>query len=160
MLLLTKTAVINFFSKTKIIFATVAAMVTFFITLFNQFKGSKSTEISGVVALNKVQATPVDAVVQISSPIQMQTETDSRGRFRFKVNNLQTDTFLLIVTNKRTRTITKQNEFVNASSGRTDIVVLFDTSMRAGGVYTTVDTARRGRRPPVSIKKLLQGLVR
>jgi hypothetical protein len=159
MLLLTKTAVINFFSKTKIIFATVAAMVTFFITLFNQFKGSKSTEISGVVALNKVQATPVDAVVQISSPIQMQTETDSRGRFRFKVNNLQTDTFLLIVTNKRTRTITKQNEFVNASSGRTDIVVLFDTSMRAGGVYTTADSAHRGRRP-VSIKKFLQGLVR
>jgi hypothetical protein len=159
MLLLTKTAVINFFSKTKIIFATVAAMVTFFITLFNQFKGSKSTEISGVVALNKVQATPVDAVVQISSPIQMQTETDSRGRFRFKINNLQTDTFLLIVTNKRTRTITKQNEFVNASSGRTDIVVLFDTSMRAGGVYTTADSAHRGRRP-VSIKKFLQGLVR
>ena len=159
MLLLTKTAVINFFSKTKIIFATVAAMVTFFITLFNQFKGSKSTEISGVVALNKVQATPVDAVVQISSPIQMQTETDSRGRFRFKINNLQTDTFLLIVTNKRTRTITKQNEFVNASTGRTDIVVLFDTSMRAGGVYTTADSAHRGRRP-VSIKKFLQGLVR
>ena len=159
MLLLTKTAVINFFSKTKIIFATVAAIVTFFITLFNQFKGSKSTEISGVVALNKVQATRVDAFVEISSPIQMQTQTDSHGRFRFKVNNLQTDTFLLIVTNKRTRTVTKQNEFVNASSGRTDIVVLFDTSMRAGGVYTTADSAHRGRRP-VSIKKFLQGLVR
>jgi hypothetical protein len=160
MLLLTKAAVINFFSKTKIIFATVAAIVTFFITLFNQFKGSKATEISGVVAVNKVQATPVDALVQISSPIQAQTVTDSRGRFRFKINDLKTDTFLLVVTNKRTGTVTKQNEFVDASSGRTDIVVLFDTSMRAGGVYTTVDSARRGRRPPVSIKKLLQGLVR
>jgi hypothetical protein len=159
MLPLTKTAVINFFSKTKIIFATVAAIVTFFITLFNQFKGSKTTEISGVVAVNKVQATPVDALVQISSPIQEQTVTDARGRFRFKISNLQTDTFLLVVTNKRTGTITKQNEFVNASSGRTDIVVLFDTSMRAGGVYTTVDSARHGRRPPVNIKKFLQGLV-
>jgi hypothetical protein len=159
MLLLTKTAVINFFSKTKIIFATVAAIVTFFITLFNQFKGSKTTEISGVVALNKAQATPVDAVVQIASPIQWQTETDSRGRFRFKINNLQTDTFLLIVTNKRTRTVTKQNEYVDASHGRTDIVVLFDTSMAAGGVYTTADSAHRVRRP-VNIKKFLQGLIR
>ena len=160
MLLLTKAAVINFFSKTKVIFATVAAIITFFITLFNQFKGSKATEISGVVALSKAQVIPVDAVVQISSPIQMQTETDSRGRFRFKISNLQTDTFLLIVTNKRTRTVTKQNEYVSASQGRTDIIVLFDTTMRAGGVYTTVDSAHRGRRPPVSIKKLLQGLVR
>jgi len=159
MLLLTKTAIINFFSKTKVIFATVAAIITFFITLFNQFKGSKTTEISGVVALSKAQVIPVDAVVQISSPIQMQTETDSRGRFRFKISNLQTDTFLLIVTNKRTRTVTKQNEYVSASQGRTDIIVLFDTTMRAGGMYTTVDSAHRGRRP-VNIKKFLQGLVR
>jgi hypothetical protein len=159
MLLLTKTAIINFFSKTKIIFATVAAIITFFITLFNQFKGSKTTEISGVVALNKAQATPVDALVQISSPIQQQTETDSRGRFRFKINNLQTDTFLLIVTNKRTRTVTKQNEYVDASHGRTDIVVLFDTSMAAGGIYTTADSAHRGRRP-MNVKKFLQGLIR
>jgi hypothetical protein len=159
MLLLTKTAIIEFFSKTKVIFATVAAIVTFFITLFNQFKGSKTTEISGVVALNKVQVTPVDAIVQISSPIQAQTETDSRGRFKFKINDLQTDTFLLIVTNKHTRTVTKQNEYVRASRGRMDIVVLFDTTMQAGGVYTTTDSAHRGRRP-VSIKKLFQGLLR
>jgi hypothetical protein len=160
MLPLSKTAIIEFFSRTKVIFATVAAIVTFFITIYNQFRGgSKSTEISGVVALNKAEVTPVDAVVQIASPIQEQTETDSRGRFRFKVPDLQTDTFLLIVRNKRTNTITKQNEYVSAAHGRTDILVLFDTSMRAGGVYTTADSAHRGRRP-VSIRKFLQGLIR
>ncbi|HTR28340.1 MAG TPA: hypothetical protein VMH27_03670, partial [Puia sp.] len=157
MLFLTKAAIIQFFSKTKVIFATIAAIVTFFITLYNQFKGSKSTEISGIVAVNKAQVTPVDAVVQISSPIQAQTETDSRGRFKFKINDLQTDTFLLIVTNKRTRTVTKQNEYVSAAHGRKDIVVLFDTTMQAGGVYSTTDSAHRGRRP-VSIKRFLQGL--
>ncbi|HUB61324.1 MAG TPA: hypothetical protein VL978_11500 [Puia sp.] len=159
MLPLTKTAVVEFFSKTKVIFATVAAIITFFITLYNQFKGSSSTEISGIVALNKAKATPVDATVQISSPIQMQTETDSHGRFRFRIPNLVSDTFLLIVTNKRTRTVTKQNEYVSASHGRTDIVIFFDTSMRAGETYTTTDTGRRSRRP-VSIKKFLQGLIR
>jgi hypothetical protein len=159
MLLLTKTVIIEFFSKTKIIFATVAAIVTFSITLYNQFKGSKTTEISGVVALNKAQVSPVDAVVQISSPIQAQTETDSRGRFKFKIPALQTDTFLLIVTNKRTRTVTKQNDFVSASRGRTDILILFDTSMQAGGTYTTTDTTHHSRRP-VNIKKFLHGLLR
>lgn len=157
-LVLTKAAVIEFFSKTKVIFATIAAIVTFFITLFNQFKGSvKSTEIAGVVELNKSTATPVDALVQIVSPIQQQTETDSHGRFRFRIPGLQTDTFLLVVTNKRTRTVTKQNEYVNASRGRTDILVLFDTSMRAGGIYFSSDTSHRGRRPE-SLRKFLKSV--
>jgi hypothetical protein len=161
MSLITKVAVVEFFSKTKVIFATVAAIITFFITIYNQFtKGSRTTEISGIVAMNKTEATPVDAVVQISSPIQAQTETDSRGRFKFKIPELQSDTFLLIVRNKRTNTVTKQNEYVAASSGRKDIVVLFDTSMREGGVYNAADSLRRGRRPQVNVKRFLQGLLR
>lgn len=157
MITITKTAVVTFFSKTKVIFATVAAIVTFSITMYNQFKSNKVTEISGMVASDRAKALPIDAVVQISSPIQAQTETDSKGHFRFKLENLQTDTFLLIVRNKRTNTVTKQNEYVNASRGRTDIVVLFDSNMRAGGMYTTYDTARRSRRPP-NLKKFVQGL--
>jgi hypothetical protein len=159
MITITKATVADFFSKTKVIFATVAAIVTFSITMYNQFKGSKTTEISGVVALDKAQPIPIDAVVQISSPIQAQTETDSKGRFRFKLDNLQTDTFLLIVRNKRTNTVTKQNEYVNASHGRTDIVVLFDSNMQAGGTYTSYDTARRTRRQGPNIKKFFQGLL-
>jgi hypothetical protein len=158
MITITKASIIDFFSKGKVIFATIAAVMTFSITLYNQFKGNKTTEISGVVASDKSQAAPVDAVVRISSPIQAQTETDSRGRFRFKLENLQSDTFLLVVQNKRTNTVAKQNEYVNASRGRTDIVVLFDSNMRNGGVYTTWDTSRRSRRAVPNLKKIVQGL--
>jgi hypothetical protein len=157
--MITKTTVVEFFSKTKVIFATVAAILTFTITMYNQFKGSKTTEISGVVVSNKTNAAPVDAIVRISSPIQQQTETDRQGRFRFKLENLQTDTFLLIVQNKRTNTVAKQNEYVNASRGRTDIVVLFDSSMRDGGVYNAYDTAHRIRRA-LNVRKILQGILR
>jgi hypothetical protein len=155
--MITKTAVVAFFSKTKVIFASIAAIITFTITLYNQFKGSKTTEISGVVASNRTNAAPVDAIVRISSPVQQQTETDRQGRFRFKLQNVQSDTFLLIVQNKRTNTVAKQNEYVNASRGRTDIVVLFDSTMRDGGVYNAYDTVHRSRKAP-SLRKVLQGI--
>jgi len=155
--MITRATMIDFFSRSKIIFATIAAVITFSITLYNQFKGSRATEISGIVSGDKNFAKPVDAVVRISSPIQAQTETDSRGRFKFKLENLQSDTFLLIVQNKRTNTITKQNEFVNASQGRTDIVVLFDAGMKDGGIYTSYDTVHQ-RRKQTSLKKIFEGL--
>jgi hypothetical protein len=69
MITITKATIVDFFSKTKVIFATIAAIITFSITMYNQFKGSKTTEISGIVALDNVN-NPVDAVVRISSPIQ------------------------------------------------------------------------------------------
>jgi hypothetical protein len=68
MITITKATIVDFFSKTKVIFATIAAIITFSITMYNQFKGSKTTEISGIVALDNVND-PVDAVVRISSPI-------------------------------------------------------------------------------------------
>jgi hypothetical protein len=136
--MITKTTIIDFFSKTKIIFATFAAVVTFSITLYNQFKSNRATEISGVVSVSKDLAEPVDALVRITSPIQAQTETDPHGKFRFKLPNLQSDTFLLVVQNRRTNTITKQNEYVNASSGRTDTV--------------------HQHRKQASLKKIFQGL--
>jgi hypothetical protein len=119
--------------------------------LYNQFKSNKTTEISGIVSSNKDLASPVpvDAIVKISSPIQAQTETDSRGRFKFKIENIQSGTFLLIVQNKRTNTITKQNEYVSAGRGSTDIVVLFTSGMINGGVYHSYDkndTTHIGRR--------------
>ena len=104
----------------------------------------------------------VDAVVRISSPIQAQTETDSKGHFKFKVPNLQSDTFLLIVQNKRTNTIAKQNEYVNASQGRTDIQVLFNADMKDGQVYTSYtrsDSTHGYRRQP-SLKKIIRGIPR
>jgi hypothetical protein len=64
----------------------------------------------------------------------------------------------LIVQNKRTRTVTKQNEYVNASNGRKDIVVVFDSSMRDGQTYTTHDTAHLHRRMP-NLRKIFQGLI-
>ncbi len=156
MITITKASIVDFFSKTKVIFATIAAIITFSITMYNQFKGSKTTEISGIVALDNVN-NPVDALVRISSPIEKSTETDARGHFRFRLDNCQTDTFLLVVQNNRTKTVTKQNEYVNASQGRKDIVVLFDSNMRNGSTYTTYDTAHHYRRAP-NLKKVLQGL--
>jgi len=97
-------------------------------------------------------------VVRISSPIVAETVTDAKGHFRFKLPNLQTDTFLLVVQNNKTKTVTKQNEYVNASEGRKDIVILFDSDMRNGGVYTTIDSSRQNRRRAPNFKKVLQGL--
>jgi hypothetical protein len=157
--MITKAIIIDFFSKGKVLIATTITVVTFFITLFNQFKTSKTTEISGLVSANKDIPTPVDAIVRISSPIQAQTETDSKGRFKFKIQNLQSDTFLLVVQNKRTNIVTKQNEYVNASHGRTDIVVLFSSD---GGIYTSYDkndSLHSNKRRP-SFKKVLRGLFR
>ncbi len=105
-------------------FASLAMLITFSITIYNQFKTSKPTEISGIVSTTSDSTMPIDAIVRISSPIQAQTETDSNGRFKFKVQDLQSDTFLLIVQNKRTNVISKQTEYVNASKGRTDIIVI------------------------------------
>ncbi len=157
MITITKATIVDFFSKTKVIFATIAAIITFSITMYNQFKGSKTTEISGIVALDNVND-PVDALVRITSPIVAETETDAKGHFRFKLQNLQTDTFLLVVQNNRTKTVTKQNEYVNASQGRKDIVVLFDSDMSNGGVYTTIDSSRHNRSKPPNLRKVFQGL--
>jgi predicted lipase len=157
--MINKDQIIGFFSKSKVIFATTAAVITFSITLYNQFKSGRSTEISGSVSTIRTAGGPVDAVVQISSPISAQTETDNRGRFKFKIDNLQTDTFLLIVRNKRTNTVMKQNEYVTSSRGRTDITVVFDSSMIDGQTYNSSDTTRLRRRVGgPNIKKFVQGV--
>jgi hypothetical protein len=144
--MITKDQFIGFFGKSKVIFATTAAVITFTITLYNQFKSSRWTEISGSVSSVRTAGGPVDATVDISSPVPMHTETDNRGRFKFKIENLQTDTFLIIVQNKRTHTVMKQNEYVSASHGRTDITVVFDSSMVDGQTYSASDTTRLRRR--------------
>ncbi len=133
--MITKASIIGFFTKGKIIFASIAAVVTFCITLYNQFKSVPKTEISGFVSADRNSVVPVDAVVKIISPIQSQTETDSKGRFKFKLPNLQSDTFLLIIQNKKTNIETKQNEYVDAANGRKDIYVLFNSDQDQEKVY-------------------------
>ena len=157
--MLTKTAIINFFSQTKVIFATIAAVITFCITLYNQFKSNKTTEISGFVTASRDMIVPVDAVVKIISPIQSQTETDAKGRFKFKLENIQSDTFLLVIQNKRTNMETKQNEYVSAGSGRKDILVLFNASIDTGRNYSPfgrIANPNPGRRKPDILKALQQ----
>jgi hypothetical protein len=133
--MITRASIVGFFTKGKVIFATVAAMITFSITLYNQFKSIPKTEISGFVSADRNTVVPVDAIVKIISPIQSQTETDSKGRFKFKLPNIQSDTFLLVVQNKKTNIETKQNEYVDASSGRKDIYVLFNSDQDPEKVY-------------------------
>ncbi len=131
----------DWFTKGKVIFVTIAGIITFSITMYNQFKSSKYTEISGVVSSSKDVVVPVDAVVKISSPIQSQTETDAKGRFKFKFENLQSDTFLLIVQNKRTNLITKQNEYVSSGQGRKDILVLLNSDYSNSRALNAKDTS-------------------
>jgi hypothetical protein len=133
--MITKSSIVAFFSKGKVVFATIAAMITFSITLYNQFKSVPKTEISGYVFADKNSQIPVDAFVKIISPIQSETQTDSKGRFKFKLPNIQTDTFLLIVQNKRTNTETKQNEYIEVPEGKTDIRVLFNADQDSNKVY-------------------------
>jgi hypothetical protein len=133
--MITKASIVAFFSKGKVIFASIAAVITFTITLYNQFKSVPKTEISGFVSADRNSMVPVDAVVKIISPIQSETQTDSKGRFKFKLPNLQSDTFLLIIQNKKTNIETKQNEWVDASDGRKDIYVLFNSDQDLDKVY-------------------------
>jgi hypothetical protein len=133
--MITKTSIALFFSKSKVIFATAAAVITFSITMYNQFKSTPTTEISGFVSSEKADIVPVDGVVKIISPVQSQTETDSRGRFKFKLQNIQSDTFLLIVQNKKNNIETKQSEYINASDGKKDIFVLFNSKTDSEKIY-------------------------
>ncbi|MBS1597437.1 MAG: hypothetical protein JST75_04385 [Bacteroidetes bacterium] len=125
----------KWFTKGKIIFASIAAIITFSITLYNQFKSAKKTEISGFVSSAKETVVPVDAIVKIISPVQSETQTDAQGKFRFKLENLQSDTFLLLIQNKKTNTEIKQNEYVDAGNGRKDILVLFNPGVNDGRIY-------------------------
>ncbi|MEJ0101664.1 MAG: hypothetical protein WDO19_03485 [Bacteroidota bacterium] len=108
---MTKTKILDWFKTGKGVFVTVAGVITFSITIYNQFKSDRTTEISGFVSSSTGPVTPVDATVKIISPIQGQTETDANGRFKFKFKNIQSDTFLLLIQNKKTNMETKQNEY-------------------------------------------------
>jgi len=133
--MITKASIVGFFTSGKIIFASIAAVITFAITLYNQFKSVPKTEISGFVSADRNSVVPVDAVVKIISPIQSQTETDSKGRFKFKLPNIQSDTFLLVIQNKKTNIETKQNEWVDANDGRKDIYILFNADQDQEKIY-------------------------
>ena len=75
--MITKAAIIGFFTKSKIIFASIVAVVTFSITLYNQFKSVPKTEISGFVSADRNSVVPVDAVVKFISPSKV-----NRNRFQ------------------------------------------------------------------------------
>ena len=157
--MIAKTTIVGFFTKGKIIFASIAAMVTFTITLYNQFKSIPKTEISGFVSADRNTVVPVDAIVKIISPVQSQTETDSKGRFKFKLPNIQSDTFLIVVQNKKTNIETKQNEWVDASSGKKDIYVLFNSNQDQEKVYAPLGkstSAAYARRTPNVIRVFQQ----
>ena len=133
--MLNKDKIKGWFNNGKILLATSATVITLSITLYNQFKSKSFTEISGFVSSDKETTMPVDAIVKIISPIQSQTETDAKGRFKFKLEEMQSDTFLLLVQNKKTKTEMKQNEYVSASSGRKDIFILFNSGINDGTIY-------------------------
>ena len=157
--MISKASVIGFFSKGKIIFASIAAVITFSITLYNQFKSVPTTEISGFVSADKNTVVPVDAVVKIISPVQSQTETDSKGRFKFKLPNIQSDTFLLIIQNKKTNIETKQDEYVDAASGKKDIYVLFNSDQDPSKVYAPLgksNSPEYARKSPAVIRAFQQ----
>ncbi len=140
----------DWFTKGKIIFVTIAGVITFSITIYNQFKSNKTTEISGVVSASKDTIIPVDAIVKISSPLSGQTETDSKGRFKFKFSNLQSDTFLIIVQNKRTNFVAKQNEYVSAGDGRKDILVLLNSDYsNSRSIRDTVTNTSYRKKPNI-----------
>lgn len=152
--MVTKTKIIDFFSKSKVIFVTVAGVITFSITMYNQFKSATTTEISGFVSASRDNIVPVDAIVKISSPIQGQTETDAQGRFKFKFDNIKSDTFLLIIQNKKTNTETKQNEYIKAGRGKKDIFVLFNSNIKDGRVYSPLGKSNSSRKPANVLKTI------
>lgn len=157
--MVTKTSIIDFFSKGKVVFATIAAVITFSITLYNQFKSTPTTEISGYVSADKNSIVPVDAVVKIISPVTQETQTDAKGRFKFKLQNIQSDTFLLVIQDKKTNIETKQDEYVNASEGRKDIFVLFNSSTDEEKVYAPLGKSTSpaySKRKPEILKALQQ----
>lgn len=89
-----KEKITQWFTNGKILLATVATVITLSITVYNQFKSKPVTEVSGFVLFTKESVVPVDAIVKIISPIQSQTATDSKGKFKFKLEDIRSDTFL------------------------------------------------------------------
>jgi hypothetical protein len=152
--MVTRTKIIDFFSKSKVIFVAIAGIITFSITLYNQFKRSTTTEISGFVSSSKDDIVPVDAIVKISSPILGQTETDARGRFKFKFDNIKSDTFFLVIQNKKTNTETKQNEYIQAGKGKKDIFVFFNANVKDGRVYSPLGKSNSSRKVDNVLKKI------
>ncbi len=133
--MLSKEKIKKWSSSGKVALATAATVITLSITVYNQFKSKSVTEVSGFVSSAKETVIPVDAVVKIISPIQSQTETDSKGKFKFKLEDIRSDTFLLLIQNKKTNTEMKQNEYVSSGSGRKDIFVLFNSAIDDGTIY-------------------------
>jgi hypothetical protein len=146
-----KEKITQWFTNGKVLLAAAATIITVSITVYNQFKSKHITEVSGFVSAAKESIVPVDAIVKIISPIQGQTETDSKGKFKFKLEDIRSDTFLLLIQNKRTNTEMKQNEWVNASDGRKDILVLFNSGIDDGTIYYPLGKSNRNspaKRPP------------
>jgi len=152
---ITKTKILDWLKTSKGVFFTIAGIITFSLTMYNQFKGSKTTEISGYVSSSTGNITPVDATVKIISPIQGQTETDANGRFKFKLQNLQSDTFLLLIQNKKTNMETKQNEFIDAGDGKKDIFVVFNSNIRDGRIYSPLGKSNFSKKS--AIVKIIEG---
>jgi hypothetical protein len=152
---ITKTKLLDWLKTGKGVFFTIAGIITFTITIYNQFKSDKTTEISGYVSSTTGNVTPIDATVKIISPIQGQTETDANGRFKFKLQNLQSDTFLLLIQNKKTNMETKQNEYINAGDGRKDIFVVFNSSIKDGRVYSPLGKSTFTKKP--NFTKIIEG---
>ncbi len=156
-----KERIAAWFTNGKVIFATLATVITLSITVYNQFKSKPMTEVSGFVSATKESIVPVDAVVKIISPIQSQTETDGQGKFKFRLENIQSDTFLLLIQNKKTNTEMKQNEYVDASAGRKDILVLFNPNVDDGRIYYQLgksNTSSPAIQPPQIINSLKRAL--
>jgi hypothetical protein len=142
--MLSKEKIKGWFSNGKVALATAATAITLAITLYNQFKGKSVTEVSGFVSSAKETIVPVDAIVKIISPIQGQTETDSKGKFKFKLEDVRSDTFLLLIQNKKTNTEIKQNEYIGSGDGRKDIFVLFNATIDDGTIYYQLGKSNMG----------------
>jgi hypothetical protein len=134
-IMLSKEKIKGWFSSGKVILATIATIITVSITVYNQFKRKSLTEVSGFVSSASEAVVPVDAVVKIISPIQGQTETDSKGKFMFKLEDMRSDTLLLLIQNKKTNMEIKQNEYVSVGTGRKDIFVLFNPGIDNRTIY-------------------------
>ncbi|MEO6316783.1 MAG: hypothetical protein ABIU63_15230 [Chitinophagaceae bacterium] len=92
-------------------------------------------KISGQITASAISQVPVNAIVKISSPIHAETDTDKKGVYRFQLEELPTDSILIVVQDKKTNIETQEKFLVTEENEKNIFNVVFNPDEPDGKVY-------------------------
>lgn len=121
--------------------AGVAGFCATSIDLYKGWKGKQIIEISGYVSENRESLVPVDAIVKMSSPFVQETETDMAGKYVFKLQDVDSDTFLFVIQHKKNQLETKEKHFISTKNGKYTFNIVFNPDVKDGKEYSIVESS-------------------